>query len=256
MRKSDDAEECTLHSTSLYATPSLAFKPSLCYGRVFKLGKMWSALSPIRIWRDRFLVLENGQAAVFQDERSYRTSAGTRKSISLVNVCISKRDPRTFGAPPRKGTWIFCIFDRATSRDHVFSCYSEHERDLWIQRLERATCSPRAEPGRPLRVSDFSNRPPCGAQPNQFPTTNATDSDSRRSGGTHSEPQQEPVGERSGEVRRQSSDLFETDAGKMARFAERWKEEAFFWKEALWKACENEQRYQIQTGEPFDQMRA
>jgi hypothetical protein len=76
--------------------------PCIKHGQVWKLGRMWSVGSSFRLWRTRYLVVQDGYALLYTDERFWRTRQEPKCRVNLRGARVEKH----IGACP----WVKAAF--------------------------------------------------------------------------------------------------------------------------------------------------
>ena len=147
---------------------------------------------------------------------------------------------RNASAFTQKSPWLFSIIDLTNGREHVMAVDGESERDTWVFHLQ---CEISSHPKQP--VTSFSSRSRSlnisNGRALQFKGQFSNHENGSPATTTCDLPPESPV---SGETE------------KMARFAERWKREAAFWKQELARHVENENRYRAEADLRFQALRA
>jgi len=101
---------------------------------VWKLGKMWSVSSRIRLWRERYMVVRIGRAEFYKSDKEWRSGSIPLKVLGL-NLCRATRKQGGQDA----GKWVFYLEETAcVTRCHVLAVESEEVRDQWISLLHAA----------------------------------------------------------------------------------------------------------------------
>jgi hypothetical protein len=67
-----------------------AHHPCIKHGQVWKLGRMWSVGSSFRLWRTRYLVVQDGYALLYTDERFWRTRQEPKCRVNLRGARVEK----------------------------------------------------------------------------------------------------------------------------------------------------------------------
>jgi hypothetical protein len=60
------------------------------HGQVWKLGKMWSVGSSFRLWRTRYLVVQDGYALLYTDEKNWRNRQEPKCRVKLRGARVEK----------------------------------------------------------------------------------------------------------------------------------------------------------------------
>ena len=177
------------------------------------------------------------QAMLFADEQSYRLGSSKRKIISLQTALVERRGTSN-GKIFQKSPWIFAIIDLATHREHVIAVDSEKELDAWIFHLD-SEISANAK----HLITTFSSRSGDASSPFAHPKSRRGTARISLNGGNVS-----PI--------HQNVDAASIEIENMAKFAERWKREAAFWKHELARHLENENSYRAEADRRIQTLRA
>ena len=106
----------------------------LACGMVWKLGKMWSVSSRIRLWRERYMVVRIGRAEFYKSDKEWRSGSIPLKVLGL-KLCRATSKQGGQDA----GKWVFYLEETAcTTRCHVLAVESEEVRDKWLSLLHAA----------------------------------------------------------------------------------------------------------------------
>jgi hypothetical protein len=101
---------------------------------VWKLGKMWSVSSRIRLWRERYMVVRVGRAEFYKSDKEWRSGSIPLKVLGL-KLCRATSKQGGQDA----GKWVFYLEETAcTTRCHVLAVESEEVRDKWLSLLHAA----------------------------------------------------------------------------------------------------------------------
>jgi hypothetical protein len=100
---------------------------------VWKLGKMWSVSSRVRLWRERYLVVRSDRAEFYKSDKEWRSGGIPLKILALK---CSKASQKQGGTDA--GKWVFSLEETSSVRCHVLAVESEQLRDKWLHVLQAA----------------------------------------------------------------------------------------------------------------------
>jgi len=109
----------------------------LACGMVWKLGKMWSVSSRVRLWRERYMVVRVDRAEFYKSDKEWRAGSIPLKVLGLKLCRATKKQ-----GGQDAGKWVFYLEETACARSHVLAVESEQLRDKWLYLLHAA-----ADPG-------------------------------------------------------------------------------------------------------------